>query len=291
MDDPSEINALVQLIDDPDELIFNQVKDKIMNMGPTVIPHLEKAWAKEQLGDLFQSRLENIIHDIHIKDVFKKLANWIIEPQNLLAGVLIVNGYKYPNINLSAIEEIIQQITNDIKSQFKPNFTILEKIQVINKIIFEVYGFKGDKTNYHAPENSYFNVVLAKKKGNPLMLSILYIEIAQRLKIPISGINLPNHFLVGLKDEGYEKNDLLFDRDSHGILFYINPFSKGAILYHDEIDDFLFELKLKQLPKYYSSCSNIEIIRRILTNLIYSYTKLKKDNKVKELTKIIQLLN
>ena len=99
MDDPSEINALVQLIDDPDELIFNQVKDKIMNMGSTVIPHLEKAWAKEQLGDLFQSRLENIIHDIHIKDVFKKLANWIIEPQNLLAGVLIVNGYKYPNIN------------------------------------------------------------------------------------------------------------------------------------------------------------------------------------------------
>ena len=104
MDNTSEINALVQRIDDPDELIFNQVKDKIMNMGSNVIPHLEKAWAKEQLGDLFQSRLENIIHDIHIKDVLKKLANWIGKNQhNIVFGgtnlglmkVLIKEASKY----------------------------------------------------------------------------------------------------------------------------------------------------------------------------------------------------
>ena len=291
MGKPSEVNALVHLIDDPDELIFFQVKNKLIEMGSDVIPYLEKAWAKENFGDLFQYRLESIIHDIQLKDVFRQLGNWIQNPENLLEGVLIVNKYKYPNINISSIENLISQLVRDIKSQINDGLTVLEKIQIINKIVFDVYGFRGDKTNYHDPENSYFNAVITKKKGNPLMLSILYLEIAKRIKIPISGINLPNHFLVGFLEEDYQQNSYLYNRDSYGILFYINPFSKGTILYQDEIDDFLFELKLKQHSKYYSPCNNISIIRRILTNLIYSYTKLNKKKNVAELKKIIQLFN
>ena len=291
MSNPSEINALVNLIDDPDEIIFFQVKDKLIELGSDVIPVLEKAWNKESLGDLFQNRLETIIHDIQLKDVFKQLGKWILNPENLIEGVLIVNKYKYPNINLLSIENLISQLVRDIKSQLNDTLTILEKIQVINKILFDIYGFKGDKTNYHDPENSYFNAVLTKKKGNPLMLSILYIEIAKRIQIPIYGINLPNHFLVGYLEADYQKNNYLYNRDSYGILFYINPFSKGIILYQDEIDDFLFELKLKQHSKYYSPCNNISIVRRILTNLIYSYTKLNERKNVAELKKIIQLFN
>ena len=287
----SEISALVHLIDDPDELIFFQVKDKIIEMGSGVIPHLEKAWATENFGDLFQYRLESIIHEIQLKDVFGQLGKWILNSENLLEGVLIVNKYKYPNINLRSVEELLAQIVCDIESQFNDELTILEKIQVINKILFDIYGFRGDKTNYHDPENSYFNAVLTKKKGNPLMLSILYIEISRRLGIPISGINLPNHFLVGYLEKDYNPNDSNEIRDSFGVLFYINPFSKGTILYQNEIDNFLFELKLKQDPKYYSPCNNISIIRRILTNLLYSYSKLNKKRNVAELKKIIQLFN
>ncbi len=291
MNSPTEISALVHLIDDPDELIFFQVKDKLIEMGAEVIPHLEKAWATENFGDLFQFRLESIIHEIQLKGVFEQLGKWILNPENLLEGVLIVNKYKYPNINLRLIEELLAQIVCDIESQFNDELTILEKIQVINKILFDIYGFRGDKTNYHNPDNSYFNAVLTKKKGNPLMLSILYIEISRRLGIPITGINLPNHFLVGYLEKDYNQNASNEIRDSYGVLFYINPFSKGTILYQNEIDNFLFELKLKQDPKYYSPCNNISIIRRIVTNLLYSYTKLNKKKNVAELKKIIQLFN
>lgn len=164
MNSPTEISALVHLIDDPDELIFFQVKDKLIEMGAEVIPHLEKAWATENFGDLFQFRLESIIHEIQLKGVFEQLGKWILNPENLLEGVLIVNKYKYPNINLRLIEELLAQIVCDIESQFNDELTILEKIQVINKILFDIYGFRGDKTNYHNPDNSYFNAVLTKKK-------------------------------------------------------------------------------------------------------------------------------
>ncbi len=291
MDNSNEINALVKLIDDPDELIFKHVKDKLMNLGVNIIPHLEKAWANENLGDVFQHRLESLIHDIQLNNVFKEIGNWILNSKNLLEGVLILNRYKYPNLNQLDIENKINQIVSDVNCKLSDELTPLEKIQVINAILFELYGFKGDKATYHDPENSYFNTVLQKKKGNPLMLSILYIEIAKRTGLPIVGINLPNHFLVGYKDVDYKKSDTVFNRDSHGILFYINPFSKGAILYHDEIDDFLHELKLKQRPKYYAECSNIDIVKRILTNLIYSYSKENNKKLIEELKKINQLFN
>mgnify|MGYP001342396073 CR=1 FL=1 len=59
MDNSNEINALVHLIDDPDELIFNHVKEKLMHLGIGIIPHLEQAWANENFGDIFQNRLES----------------------------------------------------------------------------------------------------------------------------------------------------------------------------------------------------------------------------------------
>ena len=291
MDNKKKIDALVQLLDDPDDLIFTHVKEQLIEIGIDSIPNLEKAWADENFGDIYQQRLESIIHDIQLNNVFKEIGNWILNPSNLLEGVLILNKYKYPNLKFEEVENKIAQLVADIHCKMSYELTPLEKIQVINSIVFDLYGFKGDKINYHNPENSYFNTVLNKKKGNPLMLSILYIEIASRIGLPIVGINLPNHFLVGFKDLDYSNEETVFNRDSHGILFYINPFSKGSILYHDEIDQFLKELKLKPHARYYTECTNIEIVKRILTNLIYSYSKEANKKVVEELKKINQLFN
>ena len=56
MSHSNEIKALVHLLEDPDEFIFDQVKDKLMQLGPNVIPYLEKAWEKDDFGDLFQEK-------------------------------------------------------------------------------------------------------------------------------------------------------------------------------------------------------------------------------------------
>ena len=119
------------------------------------------------------------------------------------------------------------------------------------------------------------------------MLSILYLEISKRLGIPIKGINLPNHFIVGYLDMDYNKPEYSIDKDNYGVLFYINPFSKGLILQHNEIDEFLLDLDLEQDPKYYSPCDNLAIIKRNITNLIYSYSKVKEKNKIADLKQFL----
>ena len=64
MNGDNEIAALVRLLDDPDENIFDQIKEKLMEIGPECIPSLEKARFEDNYGDLFISRTEHLIHDI-----------------------------------------------------------------------------------------------------------------------------------------------------------------------------------------------------------------------------------
>lgn len=72
-----EISALISLIDDPDENIFNQVKKKLLEMGGDVIPALEQHWESNHLGLVFQHRVENLIHEIQFETVRVGLEEWI----------------------------------------------------------------------------------------------------------------------------------------------------------------------------------------------------------------------
>ena len=71
-----EIKALISLLDDPDELIFDQIRLKIQSLGEEIIPVLEDAWEHEAYGILFQSRVENIIHNIQFDNVKADLGAW-----------------------------------------------------------------------------------------------------------------------------------------------------------------------------------------------------------------------
>ncbi len=166
-----------------------------------------------------------------------------------------------------------------------PNLTALEKVRVLNHIIFEVHGFSGNTTNFHAPQNSYINNVLDSKRGNPLSLSILYTIIAQSLEIPIYGVNLPEHFILAYATE---KTDLPVPINSKDekVMFYINPFSKGTVFGKNEVDSFLRQLKVKAIPSFYEPCSNIDMIRRLINNLSFAYEKLGYPDKVNDIRRL-----
>ena len=70
------ISALVKLIDDPDENVFLHVRDEIIKCGSNAIPYLEKSWEEDYYGLVFQSRIENIIHDIQFEEVKTGLEKW-----------------------------------------------------------------------------------------------------------------------------------------------------------------------------------------------------------------------
>ena len=126
--------------------------------------------------------------------------------------------------------------------------------------------------------------VLESKKGNQISLAIVYSIIAQKLDIPIYGVNLPQHFILAYID------DLEKTADDNGILFYINVFNKGYIFGKRDIDQFLRQLKINPEKFFYEPCSNTDILKRVIRNLMSSYEKAGAIEKVKELNQLLDVL-
>ncbi len=282
-----DITALISLLDDPDEEIFSHIREKLLSYGSPVIPFLEREWEKS-FESVIQTRIENIIHHIQFNDTFLNLKKWVESGgKNLLSGIILIARYQYPDLDEAAILKQIERIKHDAWLELNPNLTALEKVRVLNHIIFEVHGFSGNTTNFHAPQNSYINNVLESKRGNPLSLSILYSIIAQSLDIPIYGVNLPEHFILAYATEKTDLPVPISSKDDK-VMFYINPFSKGTVFGKHEVDSFLRQLKVKPVPAFYEPCTNIDMIRRLVNNLSHAYEKLGYPDKVKDIRKLLK---
>ncbi len=282
-----DITALISLLDDPDDEIFSHIREKLLSYGSPVIPFLEREWEKS-FESVIQTRIENIIHHIQFNDTFLNLKKWVESGgKDLLSGIILIARYQYPDLDEASILKQIERIKHDAWLELNPNLTALEKVRVLNHIIFEVHGFSGNTTNFHAPQNSYINNVLESKRGNPLSLSILYSIIAQSLDIPIYGVNLPEHFILAYATEKTDLPVPISSKDDK-VMFYINPFSKGTVFGKHEVDSFLRQLKLKAVPAFYEPCSNIDMIRRLVNNLAHAYEKLGYPDKVKDIRKLLK---
>ncbi len=280
-----EIASLIKLLDDPDPQIFEQIEDKLLSYGNLVITYLESAWEKS-FDAILQERIENLVHKIQYENVKEDLALWYQSGGfDLLRGVLIINRYQYPDLNEEKIINQIEAIKRDIWLQMMYEASAIEKVKLINNVFYNIYGFSGNTANHQDPLNSYLSQVLESKKGNQISLAIIYTIIAQKLDIPIYGVNLPQHFILAYVDD-FEKTEA-----DNGIVFYINVFNKGYIFGKKDIDQFLRQLKIEPDRLFYEPCSNTDILKRVLRNLISSYSKAGAEEKVKELEQLLEVLN
>lgn len=283
----SELNALISLLDDPDELIYDQISGQILSQGTTIVAELELAWENSK-SVLQQQRIENLIQKIQFSATSEALQQWIENGGNdLLEGALIIARYQFPDLNEKKIYSYIDQLKQDIWLELNPNLTALEQVRVINHILFEIHQFVGNTNDFHHPNNSFINMVLESKRGNPLSLSIIYAILSQKLGMPIYGVNLPQHFILAYM--AGESTFGLYDLDKNKeVLFYINAFSKGTIFNRNEVESYLQQLNLKANENYFYPCNNIEMIKRMINNLIFAFEKMgneKKSNDMKLLIK------
>jgi regulator of sirC expression with transglutaminase-like and TPR domain len=279
-----EIASLIKLLDDPDHEIYAHIEAKLLSYGNEVINYLESAWEKS-FDAILQERIENLVHKIQYSNVREDLALWHQSGGfDLLRGILIINKYQYPDLNEQKIINHLEAIKRDVWLQMMYEASPIEKVKIINHIFYNVYGFSGNTTNHQDPKNSYLSEVLDSKKGNQITLAIIYSIIAQKLDIPIYGVNLPQHFILAYTDV------LDSNIDENGVIFYINVFNKGYIFGKKDIDQFLRQLKITPDQIFYQPCSNTEILKRVLRNLISSYEKagaIEKSNELIELLKVL----
>ncbi len=287
--DQKKIISLIKLLDDPDQVIFEAIEKQLIRAGIDIVPELEKTW-EGSLNELLQERVENLIHTVQQNNVKDRLREWVNGgASELLEGVYILARSQFPELEYEEVESAIEKIKHDVWLELAPNLTALEKVRILNHIIFEVHKFSGNISNYYSPRNSYINQVLELKKGNPISIAIVYTVVAQRLGIPIYGVNLPKNFILAYKDE--VSSIRTFEEDENdSVLFYINPFNRGAVFGRKEIDYFVKQQKIQKQKAFYVPCGNIEIVQRVILNLIVSYEKLAYPDKIQDLQDLYKIV-
>ncbi|MBA3647530.1 MAG: hypothetical protein H0W62_03100 [Chitinophagales bacterium] len=285
----SELSALITLLDDPDEEIYRHVTDRIISFGTYVIPTLEDAWEKTFDPNLHY-RLEELIHLIQFETLLRDITKWSKKKKpDLLQGALLVSKYQYPDVNVSKIQKQIDRLMQDIWLEMNYHLTPLEQVNVFNHVVYTLNRFGGNTSNIHDPQNNYINVLLDSKKGNPVSLGILYLVLAEKIKMPVYGVNLPQHFVLSFHKDLIDPDDSE-QKIKSGILFYINPFNKGIIFSRDDITLYLKKLIVAAKAAHYVPCSNKEIIVTLINSLIHSYELAGLAEKVRELGRLKEVL-
>lgn len=292
-----ELAAMLSLLDDTDEEVVKSVEGHLLSLGTEAVTLLEKYWDSDA-DPRVQEKVERLVNIIQFDALKNELLAWKNTPdKDLFEGFYLITRYQYPNLNKQELDNKLNKIKLDAWLELKYDLTALEKVRILNHIFYDVNGFKGDTATYHSPQNSFINTVLERRKGNPISLAIIYSIIAQRLNIPIFGVNLPQHFILAYMDnypdqplEYHEEPPHLSPELFSDVMFYINPFNKGLVFSKYNVDEFLRQLRLEPLDSYFLPCSNVEIIKRVVRNLVTAYTQTNQRDKVEQLAQLMETL-
>ncbi len=180
------------------------------------------------------------------------------EEIDLADAALLIARLEYPNLDAKAQLHRLDHMAKQVA--LAPDNASLEHVQSLNEFLFHREGFSGNQEEYDDPRNSYLNDVLDRKKGIPITLSLVYLEVAKRHALPIVGVSFPGHFLVKYLTGSGE--------------IIIDPYNQGAVLTLKDCEQRLkehFGEEAELQPDFLSAATNKQILARMLNNLKGSY--------------------
>ncbi len=179
---------------------------------------------------------------------------------------------EYPELDIQDVLDQVDQLAGRLKQRIPADAGALHKLRVLNKFFFEEQGFAGNLNNYYDPDNSYLHVMLRTRRGIPISLAVLWLELALSMGLHAQGVGFPGHFLVKVR--------LPFPHEGQVV---IDPFT-GESLSKEELSERLVPLHAESgllrdggvsdelLKHYLRAATPREIVARMLRNLEEVYT-------------------
>ena len=193
---------------------------------------------------------------------FSRIASLPDDQINLFQSALLIAKTAYPDLDESVYLDYLDRIADRIKPHFASDQDPSGFIAEINRVLFDVERFHGNRENYYDPDNSYLNRVIDRKTGIPITLSLIYIEISRRLGLDVRGVGLPGHFIAALYHDS-------------GVIF-IDPFNGGEIRTRDDcleiVRTYTSGAEISDVH-WLKPVTNSEILARMLRNLKPIYAR------------------
>jgi regulator of sirC expression with transglutaminase-like and TPR domain len=143
----------------------------------------------------------------------------------LESGALLLRRTVTPDLDVGACCTQLDSLAARCRELIAEPMTAREKCRVLNRVLFHEFGLHGNADNYTDPRNSYLDQVLARRKGIPISLSIVYLLVAERVGLQLEAVALPGHFMVGCYEEA--------------VPFFVDPFNAGVFLTAGDVFQFL----------------------------------------------------
>lgn len=285
---------MVSLLDDPDPEIYRRVQQDLDALGVHAVAQLEELWI--QTEEVKERRsLEKVIHRLQWNNIQCHLTAWLEgDRSDLLSALCIIARYQYPNLDEQAVRQTLQALRIEVWMGLNEQMTALEQVRHLNFVLFRVHKFRGNTDEYLNPNNNFINKVLETRKGNPLMIGLVYMLIAQKLDLPIFGVNLPQHFVLAYLEQGsysgQNKSEDFQQESYRRPLFYINAFNMGSVFGKRDVDQFLKMVQVEPKDQFYRACTNTEILLRLFANLESSYRDAEEFHKISEVQALQKLI-
>ena len=286
----TKLEALINLLDDPDSTVFGMVEKELLKGNDDIIPVLEKKW-ESSFDESCQERIENIIQHIQFKETRHRLKMWLKRNENersLLNGFCHIDRFQYPDLNPQNLQLKVETLRKSIWLELNNSLTLLEKITILNHFLFNLNGFTVNHSNPHSAQNCFLNQILDTKKGNPASISIFYTILARSLELPAAMIDFPKNPLVAIVDAKLARK-VHGSSQSSDVLFYINPSNKGAITSRKEIEYHLKKNEYLPIHEYTEPKSDVLFIQRLLESLVESYQSLGYPDKAERANQLLKL--
>lgn len=262
----TELQALLQLLDDPDEEVYRQVHDRLMSYGPAIIPTLEKVW-ESNTEDFPAQRIEAIIHQLHVHQVSDELSRWAASgSEDVLEGALILSRYRYMNQNDRRLKAIVADLADQVSMELSYQMAPLEQVNIFNHVFFDINGYRSVPRFAEREGLMYLKEVLETRRGAPFLIALLYLAVARQLMLPVHGVLLPQHLVIS-----YHKVPVSVRDDSarlrSSILFYVNPAHKGNVFTREAISSILHKIDVEPKPAFFLPASSAAIIAALIDQL------------------------
>jgi regulator of sirC expression with transglutaminase-like and TPR domain len=172
------------------------VVETLLPEGAAGLEALEREAVRLEQRAAQLRRLALAVHDRRVRAEWTRVTDAPDEQIDLVRGALVIAWADNPDLDIDAYMQEIDRIVRRVRQKLAPEASELERLHALKRDLFEEQGFHGSRHDYGHRSNSYLNEVLDDREGLPITLSVLFMEVARKLDVPVVGIGLPGHFVV-----------------------------------------------------------------------------------------------
>jgi len=273
--DKNNSDALLSLLKDPDHTTFRAIADSLILDVPT----LENLWRQAD-DEIALSRLDWLIQRARFNKLEKALTEWQRNGAlDIIEGAWLLATSRCPDLSFSEVDNTIASLAKDVWLELHDDMTPCETVDAINRVLFVKHGLRADTRNMPLPDNMFINDVLHTKKGWRSGLAMIYLGVAQKLGLPVFGLQLPFGMLLS-----WANNDAL----GKNVVFYIDPFNDGKILDEAGILNYIKKHNIPYEPEFFFPSSNAVAIEMLMLELLLLYHTTGLDSHANDMGSLIQ---